>query len=190
VRLFAPPRYRPFVAFEVKFGKAKAIGSHAVRQNGEQQTPDRFTKTVAKATGKSERKNLEPAEFCYAMHRRKELYEAEFGSPKAIGARAANVSMGRGDANAIIADAYSTHAAELAGVSERTIQEAARIGKKIGKRIVKLVGTAATSEKPRPARWRCRPDLGTGCRRLLGRLPPPARYWRDLMPDLRWLPFV
>lgn len=89
-----------------------------------------FASELAELTGdsKRERKNLEPAEFCYAMHRRKVLYEAEYGKAKAIGARAANASMNRGDANATIAFAsFSAKAAELSGKSERLTCPQSRI---------------------------------------------------------------
>jgi len=50
-----------------------------------------------------------------------EAYEALHGSAKANGAKAANALMGRGDANAKLADAFTSDTAKKTGQSERAI---------------------------------------------------------------------
>src|SRR5688572_11791613 len=80
------------------------------------------------------RRGRPSAEFCYAMARRKVLYELEFPETK-HGTNQHRRSRNNCDSST---DRYTAKAAELSGKSERHIQEAARIGKELGRKSPKL----------------------------------------------------
>jgi ParB family chromosome partitioning protein len=70
--------------------------------------------------------------------RRKEAYEALHGKAKAIGANAANATMGR-DASAKLADAFTVDTAAKTGQSERAVQRDAERGAKIDSDVLDLI---------------------------------------------------
>lgn len=89
------------------------------------------------------RNELSPAERAAAIARRKTLYEAIHGSAKAIGAAAANKVLGRGDASANLADAFTSATAVASGSSQRTIQREAARGEALGPvTLAKVTGTS------------------------------------------------
>jgi hypothetical protein len=91
-----------------------------------------------------QRKDLEPAEFAYATHRRKEVYERLF--PETVhGANQHSRSRNNCNSSEEPAERFTLSTAKAAGKSERTIQMNAAIGKKLGEGALDLVGTSLNS---------------------------------------------
>ncbi|WP_445222654.1 hypothetical protein ACKWRH_20905 [Bradyrhizobium sp. Pa8] len=82
------------------------------------------------------------AEKALHIRRRQEAWEEINGSPKAIGARAANAAMGKGDATEKSSVAFTKETAKTSGKDERTIRQAARRGKELGDDLHKIAGTS------------------------------------------------
>lgn len=82
---------------------------------------------------------LSKAERAMFIKRRKQAYEALHGSAKARGAHAANEAMGNSNANANLADAFTTDTAAKTGQSERAIQRDAERGSKISDRALSML---------------------------------------------------
>lgn len=78
------------------------------------------------------RAELSPAEEALHIRKRQEIWEAINGPAKAIGARAANASMGKGDATEKFSVAFSKETAKASGKDERTVRQAARRGRELG----------------------------------------------------------
>lgn len=75
--------------------------------------------------------------------KRKAAYEAVHGSAKAIGARAANRAMGRGNATAKLADAsFTSDTASKTGTPERSIRRDATRAKALGPDLDRIAGTS------------------------------------------------
>jgi hypothetical protein len=89
------------------------------------------------------RRDLTPAQRAKLIAKRKAAYEAVHGSAKAVGARAANRAMGRGNAAAKLADAsFTADTAAKAGKPERTIQRDAARAKALGADLDRVAGTS------------------------------------------------
>ncbi|WP_374833981.1 ParB/RepB/Spo0J family partition protein [Paenochrobactrum pullorum] len=87
------------------------------------------------------RSELSPAEEAAHIRRRQEIWEDIHGSAKAIGARAANASMGRGtDANE--KSAFASETAQASGRSLRSIQVSAKRGRDLGPDINRIINTS------------------------------------------------
>lgn len=89
-----------------------------------------------------QRAELSPAEEARHIRRRQEVWEEINGSSKAIGARAANAAMGKGDATEKSSVAFTKETAKTSGKDERTIRQAARRGKELGDELRKIAGTS------------------------------------------------
>lgn len=88
------------------------------------------------------RSELSPAEEAAHIRRRQELWEDINGPAKAAGARAANASMGRGDATENYSVAFTTDTAATSGKTDRAIRMAAARGRVLGSDIHRIVGTS------------------------------------------------
>jgi len=84
------------------------------------------------------RAELSPADRARQTFRRKEIYEELNGKAKAIGAAAANAVMGN-DANANLADAFSSETAKLTGLSQRSVQRDAQRGQAIVPSVLQFI---------------------------------------------------
>jgi hypothetical protein len=78
------------------------------------------------------RAELSPAQEAAHIRRRQELWEQLHGSAKAIGARAANAVMGKGDATEKFAVAFTTDTATSTGRAASTIRQVALRGRELG----------------------------------------------------------
>ena len=86
------------------------------------------------------RAELSAAERSGQTARRKAIHEELHGSAKAIGARAANAVMGRGnDANENFAVAFTSDTAKLTGKSERAVQLDVQRGEKVSAEVLGMV---------------------------------------------------
>jgi ParB/RepB/Spo0J family partition protein len=90
------------------------------------------------------RSELTPSQRADHIARRKEVFERIHGSAKAKGAHAANEVQGnQHDANAKLADAFTTDTAKATGMSERSVQRDAQRGETIGSETLnKITGTS------------------------------------------------
>ncbi len=88
------------------------------------------------------RSELSPAEEAAHIRRRQEIWEDINGPAKAAGARAANASMGRGDATEKFSVAFTTDTAATSGKTDRAIRMAAARGRVLGSDINRIVGTS------------------------------------------------
>jgi len=88
------------------------------------------------------RAELSPAEEALHIRRRQEVWEEINGPAKAVGARAANAAMGKGDATEKSSVAFTKETAKTSGKDERTIRQAARRGKELGPDLSKIAGTS------------------------------------------------
>ena len=84
--------------------------------------------------------SLTAAERAEFTRRRKEAYEAIHGPSKAVGARAANAAMGRGDATAESATAsFAEDQAAKTGQAPRTVRQDAERGEKVSDEALALI---------------------------------------------------
>src|SRR5829696_6833872 len=87
------------------------------------------------------RADLSSAERAKHTARRKEVYEELHPETKAYvaGAHGANATMGRGDAGANLAPAFSASTAAASGKSERAVQRDAERGKRVNSEVLDMI---------------------------------------------------
>lgn len=88
------------------------------------------------------RSELSQAEEAAHIRRRQELWEDIHGPAKAVGARAANAVMGKGDASPNFSVAFTTDTAAATGKASSSIRLAAQRGRELGSDIHRIVGTS------------------------------------------------
>jgi ParB family chromosome partitioning protein len=85
---------------------------------------------------------LSSAAAAIYLGRRHALYEQRYGSAKTRGAHAANASMGRANASANLAPAFTATTAAITGVAERSIQRGVARAAALGvEQLKRIVGT-------------------------------------------------